>query len=241
MSFTGGARYTIEKKSYAFDHIGLLNIPIPISGHEYHWDWLAGVNYQVDDDLMTYAKVSTGSRPGGVFPNPVTIPELIPFQGEELTTYELGAKSEWFDHRLRANAAAYYTDYDRHLQSQTEYDCLGSDPYGAHGPPTLFTTPTAARGGLPAGWFGGLGRPVDSAAATVKGGELEITAEPIDRLLIDYNLGYTHYESSIKTPGKPGFIFPGNHPPEWQMSLGAQYTVTNFLGGSLTPSWIGNS
>src|SRR5205823_13455882 len=34
-----------------------------------------------------------------------------PFEPEVATTYELGAKAEWFQRRRRANAAAFYADY----------------------------------------------------------------------------------------------------------------------------------
>ena len=39
-------------------------------------------------------------------------PKAAEFKPEYSKTWELGLKSDWFNHRLRANAAVFYTDYD---------------------------------------------------------------------------------------------------------------------------------
>ncbi len=44
---------------------------------------------------------------------PITISDLstLEFRPEKLSSYEVGIKSEFLDHTLRVNAAAYYYDY----------------------------------------------------------------------------------------------------------------------------------
>ncbi len=54
-----------------------------------------------------YAKYATGYRSGGASSRSVTYREFGP---EDVKSYEIGAKTEWFDRRLRVNAAAYIMD-----------------------------------------------------------------------------------------------------------------------------------
>jgi len=61
-------------------------------------------------DTTIYGKVSTGYVSGGILSG-------IPYDPESLITYELGAKTQLFDNRLRFNAAAFYSDY-KDLQTQ---------------------------------------------------------------------------------------------------------------------------
>jgi len=61
------------------------------------------VTYKFDDDRMMYATVSTGFRPGGVN----RLLSVPPYQGDSLTNFEVGAKTSWFDRRLRINGAVF--------------------------------------------------------------------------------------------------------------------------------------
>jgi iron complex outermembrane recepter protein len=73
---------------------------------------MGNIAYQWTDDLMTYARIARGFKGGG-FNGAATVPRsfAIPFAPEKLLQYELGFKSQWFDKRLRVNAAGYYSDY----------------------------------------------------------------------------------------------------------------------------------
>lgn len=67
-------------------------------------DWLVGVTFKLDDSTLMWAKASTaflsGGRAGG-----------LDFEPEEMTQYELGAKVDFFDRRLRLNTSLFYSDY----------------------------------------------------------------------------------------------------------------------------------
>jgi iron complex outermembrane receptor protein len=225
LSLTAGGRYTAVHKSYDFQHPGLLVIPTPSIVSEHHADWLANLSYQITDDLMVYAQASTGFRPGGIFARPVTVYQLLPFSGEELTAYEVGLKSQWFDNRLRANIAGFYSDYNKHLTTRSEYQCLGETP-----PPTPKESPSLC----PPGGFVTWGVSI-TTPATIKGIELELEYEPIDKLLIGLSGGYHQYRSGVHTPGDPGYVYPGNiGQPEYNANGSVQYTM-KVTGGSLTP------
>ena len=58
-------------------------------------DYRLGVSYRWNEDLMTYAQVSTGYKGGGVNPTPYVPDQAVPFGPEKLTTYEVGVKSDF--------------------------------------------------------------------------------------------------------------------------------------------------
>jgi iron complex outermembrane receptor protein len=66
------------------------------------------VDYHFTPDIMTYASATYGYKAGGF--NSVEIGSH--FEPEKIQSYEIGLKSDWLDHRLRANLAGYYYIYD---------------------------------------------------------------------------------------------------------------------------------
>jgi outer membrane receptor protein involved in Fe transport len=61
---------------------------------------------------MTYAQWSTGFRGGGVNPRPFIVQQETTFKPETEQASELGLKSDFFDHHVRVNAAAFYNQYN---------------------------------------------------------------------------------------------------------------------------------
>ncbi len=70
------------------------------------------LEYQYSENILTYASIAKGVKPGGVStiasPNPAT----ARFAPEELWNYEAGIKSTLADGRLTLNAAAFFMDYE---------------------------------------------------------------------------------------------------------------------------------
>jgi iron complex outermembrane recepter protein len=81
-----------------------------------------GLSYHISPDIMTYATVSKGYREGGPL---FKLPSLCngdlanlglsasptAYKPDSIWNYELGAKTQWLDHRLTINAAVYYIDW----------------------------------------------------------------------------------------------------------------------------------
>lgn len=65
---------------------------------------LVTIAYDAADRVHLYAKYATGYRSGGASSRSVTYREFGP---EDVKSYEIGAKTEWFDRRLRLNFAGY--------------------------------------------------------------------------------------------------------------------------------------
>ena len=71
-------------------------------------------NYRAAEDVLVYASLAHGFKGGGV--SAAALDAIVGNGGsfvspESLWTYELGTKSEWLEHRLRLNAAAFYNDW----------------------------------------------------------------------------------------------------------------------------------
>lgn len=103
LDLTAGARITKDSRYYK-DVTSAFPDGLAIKRKFKHTDWLATVTYRPTDNIMAYAKVSTGYIAGG-------IRSAIPFEPEELTSYEIGVKADLLDKRLRINAAAYTSKY----------------------------------------------------------------------------------------------------------------------------------
>jgi iron complex outermembrane receptor protein len=69
------------------------------------------LDYALTDDAMLYASATKGFRSGGWNWTEPTIPGLTGFGPEQVWSYEVGAKMEFWDRRARLNLAAYVADY----------------------------------------------------------------------------------------------------------------------------------
>jgi iron complex outermembrane receptor protein len=224
LSLTGGARYTSDEKDAtisisSFDPSGAgaagnVNgqyVPLKTS----HVDYDVAVNYQFTPDLMGYARYSTGFKGGGFSPRPADALQTQPFRPEYLRTAELGEKSEFWNRRVRLNADFFYSKYLNQQTFAQQLDALGVN------------------------WF----REENAGTARLWGLEGELQAEPVDNFRIDSSVGYINYY--LQSNGGNALLFTGSQcngetcysprTPKFTGSLGVQYTVPAWNGGSVTP------
>ena len=74
-----------------------------------------GAQFHFTPDVMAYASWSKGFKAGGWstrLSQPIADGNDVAFKPEYSKTAELGLKSEWLNHRLLANLALFYTNYD---------------------------------------------------------------------------------------------------------------------------------
>jgi outer membrane receptor protein involved in Fe transport len=102
----GGLRESHDHRAFDFNNSGVLT---PTFGVDFsHFDYRAGVEYDVQPESMLYATVSTGYRPGGYSSyNPVTNGPNY-FASEVNTAFEFGSKNRFLDNRLQVNADIFY-------------------------------------------------------------------------------------------------------------------------------------
>jgi len=219
LSFTGGARYTRDEKSYTapVGGAGITNGPAGVFGptgsftpffppgtSEVDFDnvsFKAVLDYKLDDGTLFYASYSEGFKSGGFNTRYlVPVPAPVAFDPEELVTYEGGVKWEGFDRRLRLNGAVFFSDYsDIQL--------------------VLF------QNGAPL--------TVNAASADIFGVEFEATALPFDSLELGFSLGYLDAEYSSVAALDPAVspelqVQQGNalpNTPEFSLSAYAAHTL----------------
>ncbi|MET0291175.1 MAG: TonB-dependent receptor, partial [Steroidobacteraceae bacterium] len=243
-SLTGGVRYTDEKKEYAFDHSPYLLVGTPLKYGSNHTDWKASADYRFSPQVMVYASAATGFRSDGAQPRPFTPgqqKETVP--AEELTSYEVGIKTDLFDRRLRVNFAVFQDDYDPRVVISAGTQCnfpANPEPGPVFRGLTGSTCPLGTEVGNSANRTGSPWFAYASAPGKDRGAELEVTATPIDKLSINATLAWFDFESGApqKLPnGQPNNVYVD---PSFKVqapisgSLGAQYVFTAF-GGSVTP------
>lgn len=170
LSTTLGVRWTQDDKN--FDTSIVQFVPFggytdPVSLHNTYSEWTPkfALDYTVPasasvDSMLLYASVAKGFKSGGY--NGINITDLsnaqTPYGPESNWTYEIGAKSDLFGHRLRLNAAYFY-------EKATE----------------LALNATVIVNDIPT-------FPVQNVGdATIQGLELEITAAVTDGLTVFWN------------------------------------------------------
>ena len=93
-----------------------------------------GLSYHVTQDILSYATVAKGYREGGpLYPFPPSCAKDLEALGyltpptaylpDSIWNYELGAKTEWLEHRLTMNGAVYYIDWTNIQQTITLPTC----------------------------------------------------------------------------------------------------------------------
>ena len=68
----------------------------------------ASLQYQWTPSIMSYATFAEGFSAGGGTQTPTGIQSYSP---EKLKNYEIGLRSDWFDHTLRVNTSVFYSQY----------------------------------------------------------------------------------------------------------------------------------
>ncbi len=135
----------------------------------------AGIDFQVTPDVLLFADVARGFRSGGFNPRATSLGGTAPYAPEYTTSYELGVKSEFLDHRLRMNATVFYTKYTNLQESilTCVHNASGGCQLDASGAPVEDHIITNA------------------AAARIAGGELEFAAILGKGFRLDGSAGYT--------------------------------------------------
>jgi iron complex outermembrane receptor protein len=226
-SMEAGLRYSTQDKSYSFYRIdpktGLPVFGFPADGHlgpittaASRFDPKVEFDYHLNPDAMVYASLATGFKGGGVNPRPANILAVSTFKPEDLTSYEIGEKSEWFGKKLRINADVFAENY-KDLQT-----------------PFVPVNPIYAGGTL----YENIGHVVPY------GVEFDYAAQPVPGLQIDGAGGWLHWkvmslganveeQANAPLPGeKPG----GIGIPSWKLNSGVQYTWdVDQIGGLIVP------
>jgi len=211
LSATLGARYTQDKREASkyfgntgidFDANNMPLDPITLSDEKTFSKFNPGatIDYKLADGVLVYGKVVTAYKSGGYNLRSGRDNFTPPFDEENITSYELGLKSELLDRRLRLNAATFKSKY-KDMQVQQI-------------PSVTRPSQTVV---------------VNAGEASIDGFELDITARMAEGLTGMLGYGYTHaaFDKVIdtiptaldKTTGLPG---PN---PTYNQNTASQYVM----------------
>ncbi len=114
LDITGGLRGTIDDRELIISAIsggqgGVLGVGDYKASYK-KLNYTGIVTWRPTTDSTLYAKISSGYVAGGILSG-------IAYKPETLVSYELGAKTQLFDNRVRLNGAVFYSDY-KDLQTQ---------------------------------------------------------------------------------------------------------------------------
>jgi len=132
--------------------------------------WRFLVEHNVSDNIMIYGSVSKGFVSGGFPETCGSVTTCKPYAPEESESMEVGMKGDFYDGRLRMNAALFSVDYDALIRSQV---VTVTDAAGKEFQETMI---------------------VNNGSSKAQGLELEATWLPNDNFRLDFNLGYLDHE-----------------------------------------------
>ncbi len=161
------------------EFVGPFTLPVPESAFSTNvrdnktWKadtWRFLVEHNITDDVMLYASVSNGFVSGGFAETCGTVTSCQPYSPEKSESMEIGMKGDFYDGRLRMNAALFSVDYEALIRSQvvTVVDNQGQEFQET--------------------------KVVNNGSSKAQGLEFEVTWLPTDSFRVDFNLGYLDHE-----------------------------------------------
>jgi len=205
---SAGVRYTDESKKYTFTRLDPMSM-LPLNdihgqvgyyqGHQV--DWRIAGSWKMTDATMLYASWSTGFKGGGINARPFIPAQVQPFEPETLKAWEAGLKMDVFDRRLRVNTSVFLNNYD-----------------------DIVIVMTNGYAGFPLSAI-----PINAGEAQMRGAELEVTAYPIDGLMVDAAYSWLDFKytklSQQAQDSLMEFWMTRSYTSKNKASLGIQYDL----------------
>jgi iron complex outermembrane recepter protein len=88
--------------------VGPTPLVIPGASSDTSWTWLVNPSFRINSNVMVYARVATGFRPGG--PNVVVpgVPDVPPtFKPDKTINYEIGTKTQLLEGKATLDVSAF--------------------------------------------------------------------------------------------------------------------------------------
>ena len=233
LEVVAGARITKDKKSSAFRYDIVSNGTTvqptttirPPDYKKTKPNFLLGLNWKPSQGVLVYGKYSTSFVSGGSTAG-------INYDPETASSFEVGAKADFFDHRLRTNIAVFHVDYN-HYQSPQGTSSPASAAIALAAFTPLYGATTAAQLVNVVSTF-----VIDQGKVRAQGVELEVTAAPTRGLTFGGSVGYTDVKYPYINPavlagqgltGNPGG-FRVTARPKWTVGLFGSYETPPLFG-----------
>lgn len=209
-----GARITKDKKTGFLNYgptLASLKL-LPFVYKNTKPNYLVGVNYKPNDDILLYAKYSTAFVSGGSVGG-------VPFEAETAKSWEAGVKADLFDRRFRTSLSLYHASYKNYQSAQAANNFASyiTEITGDPSRPGVLGTFVVTSGGVKA-----------------KGFEFDFSAAPAKGITLGGSLGYSKVSYNNLNPvivaSNGGTYLPDAFRPKWTGSLWAQYQTSPLIG-----------
>jgi iron complex outermembrane receptor protein len=152
---------------YVVNNVGR---PFTFSNDISRFDPMFNLAFDATKDVHFYAKYSTGFRAGGANDRSQSFNAFGP---ESVKSYEVGAKMEFLDHRVRLNLAGYIMDRSNTQFDFDLFDTNGSSPTnGAH-----------------------IEQTQNAGMSKIRGIEADLTVRPVTGLTLAASYAYTYWKA----------------------------------------------
>jgi iron complex outermembrane receptor protein len=210
LHLTVGGRYTHETRVGALTVIN--NVPYTGGVLDYknsRFDPMVTLAWDAAQGINLYAKYSTGFRSGGANSRSGSFRQFAP---EQVKAYEIGAKTDFLDHHVRLNLAAYIMD---RKGTQIDFDYVDTNRFLADGvtPNPFFNKHTEETANAPGN-------------SRIKGIEAELTVRPFTGLTLGASYAYT----DVNIPATPNPLAGPLFGVPYQVF--SVYTPKNAVSGS---------
>jgi len=202
---TIGGRYSHDEKQATqsgttTDALPIIAVPFVTTNKASYssFDPRIVATWKFTPDVSVYASYSTGFKSGGFQYVPFNLGAANTlFDPEDIKTFEVGLKSEWFDRKLRFNLAAFHYDY-KNLQVSRIIDT-------ASGPQTLIS---------------------NAASSKIDGVDVEILFRPVSFVDLSIAYGYldAKYDKYVFNQGQ-NLVFDDTalvRAPKHTLNVGAE-------------------
>jgi iron complex outermembrane receptor protein len=195
VTVTGGLRYSDDYKKFSYESTAEQAFEIFSIDEAKNFSSVSGraaAEWRPTDQAMIYVSYNRGYKSGGFFGGYTRDPaDLAPYKDETVNAYEVGSKTEWFDHRLRVNGAGFYYDY----QNLQEFQLVERDGL------TVQTYNNASNARV-------YGVDGDVSAIPLEGLELSLGAEYLNTEFLNY-ISYGEDLSGNRLPSAPRWSLSG--------------------------------
>ncbi|WP_288484484.1 TonB-dependent receptor [uncultured Novosphingobium sp.] len=176
LHLTVGGRYTHDKKRGVLHFSRNVNYDVnpaaaiaagyqPLRETWNRFNPMVTLAYDATDDLHVYAKYATGYRAGGASSRTANYQSFGP---EDVKSYEIGLKSDFWDHRARFNLAGYIMD-----RKNSQVDISSIQSFNGSNFNNLVT--------------------INAAGTTkIRGIEADLTVNPLEGLTLNASYAYTY-------------------------------------------------
>ncbi|MDF0542113.1 TonB-dependent receptor [Sphingobium sp. H39-3-25] len=163
---TAGGRYTHDEKDGTLFTVNGAATNFTFDQKNNRFDPMVTLAWDAGDNAHLYAKYATGYRAGGASSRSLTYRSFAP---ETVKSYEIGAKTEFLDKKVRLNVAAYIMDRSN---SQVDFNFFVPQSNG-----TIRNTLET----------------VNAAGTTkIRGVEADLTVSPVEGLTLGASYAYTY-------------------------------------------------